>query len=47
MGRTQWGLAMEKTPDLGMTCVSNQIKYEDGMVITNTWNIEQLSPFYS
>jgi hypothetical protein len=46
-GTNVMGAAMEKTPDLGMSCVSDQIKYEDGMVITNAWNIEHLSPFYS
>jgi hypothetical protein len=50
MGRTRWGLAMEKTPGLGdELCLRSgtyKIKCEDGRVVTNAWNIEHLRPFY-
>jgi hypothetical protein len=41
---------MEKTPGLGgelhLRPGTYKIKYEDGRVVTNAWNIEHLCPFY-
>jgi hypothetical protein len=41
---------MEKTPGLGdelhLRPGMYKIKYEDGSVVTNAWNIEHLPPFY-
>jgi hypothetical protein len=42
---------MEKTPRLGdelcLLLGAYRIKYEDGRVVTNAWNIKHLHPFYS
>jgi hypothetical protein len=41
---------MENTPRLGdelhLRPGTYEVKYEDGRVVTNTWNIEHLRPFY-
>jgi hypothetical protein len=41
---------MEKTPGLGdelhLLQGAYKIKYEDGRVVTNAWNIEHLRLFY-
>jgi hypothetical protein len=41
---------MEKTPglrdELRLLPGTYKIKYEDGRVVTNAWNIEHLRPFY-
>jgi hypothetical protein len=43
-------MATEKTPGLrDELCLRPgmyKIKYEDGRVVTNAWNIEHLLPFY-
>jgi hypothetical protein len=53
----QQGLAKEKTPGLEdelrpfiihdvVRSETYKIRYEDGRVVTNAWNIEHLHPFY-
>jgi hypothetical protein len=51
------GLAKKKTPELGdeprpfiihdvLSPGTYKIRYEDGRVVTNAWNIKHLRPFY-
>jgi hypothetical protein len=41
---------MKKTPELGdelhLRPRTYRVKYKDGRVVTNAWNIEHLRPFY-